>query len=374
MKRIVIVTWCGGPNYGTSLQAFALEKKVRDLGFDACTLLSLPRHQSIFRRGLNIVKSLLRRIFRGTHSGRSMQSKARDNNVYAERIKRVTHWRDRAMCIIRPSSASALRNLIKHTDCFISGSDQIWNSYYQFLPMMYLSFVGKKDRISYASSIGTRSVNPNYSRQIKKLLARYRRISVREKSAIPVLQSLLNRQDITQVPDPTFLLSAEEWDALSSGEGYKTPQDYALCYILGNRTDEQMIMNVARAYGVSDIVVVPAAERHDFSISGATIVSDANPLEFVELIKNATVICTDSFHGTALSINLKKQFVEFLRFAESDVKSQNSRIYDLLEHYGLIDRIYDHFTWEKRIDYDKVSNLVKKDRASAVDYLLSTLR
>lgn len=51
-------------------------------------------------------------------------------------------------------------------------------------------------------------------------------------------------------------------------------------------------------------------------------------------------MCTDSFHATAICINLQKDFIEFLRFKETDTKSQNSRIKDILERYELTNRIY----------------------------------
>ena len=90
---------------------------------------------------------------------------------------------------------------------------------------------------------------------------------------------------------------------------------------------------------------------------------------------NASYVCTDSFHATALSINFSKDFVEFLRFSDRDIKSQNSRIYDLLNHYNLSYKIYsvNNSDWTNSIDYIKVQESLSSDRRDSLTFLINAI-
>lgn len=92
------------------------------------------------------------------------------------------------------------------------------------------------------------------------------------------------------------------------------------------------------------------------------------------LIQHAELVCTDSFHATAISINLSIDFIEFLRFNNDDNKSQNSRIYDLLEHYQLQERIYTpHKDITQKIKYDPIKCILEKDRIDSMAYLINAI-
>ena len=99
------------------------------------------------------------------------------------------------------------------------------------------------------------------------------------------------------------------------------------------------------------------------------------PFDFPSYIAFADYVITDSFHATAISINLSKKFVEFLRFKDTDGASQNSRIYDLLNHFHLKDRLYDgkDVAWIKDIDYTGIQNILEKDRKRSIEYLVNSI-
>ena len=96
-----------------------------------------------------------------------------------------------------------------------------------------------------------------------------------------------------------------------------------------------------------------------------------SPPEFVRLLSIATLVCTDSFHASALCINLSKPFVEFMRFDNNDPDSQNCRIFDILGHFGLKDRIFsrDSTTWFQKLDYSRQQAILKQDRLASEAYL-----
>lgn len=211
------------------------------------------------------------------------------------------------------------------------------------------------------------------------MLSRFSHIGVREQTAVKAVSKLLNRDDVQQVLDPTFLLEPHEWNQLTKEADIelKLPSKYILCYLIGNNPHyTKQLFNVAEICGIKDIIIVPAAENKSFYVSESIVYDAAGPKEFVYLIQHATLVCTDSFHATAISINLSINFVEFLRFKDTDKESQNSRIYDILNHYGLRSKIYssdNEDEWLKKIDYTLVQAILAKDRIESVNFLIDSI-
>ena len=104
---------------------------------------------------------------------------------------------------------------------------------------------------------------------------------------------------------------------------------------------------------------------------------DVNPLEFVQLIKNAEYVFTDSFHCSVFSILFNKQFVTFYRFNNTSKNSRNSRIDSLFELFGLKDRLYNGNLIDQadgEIDFDNVNRKVEKLRQESLNFLKQALK
>lgn len=366
-KRIVLVTWKGGGNYGTCLQSYALHRKLEDLGFDV-SLFAAGFHSfgiKTYLKGFLSAIGALKIIYFGQWL--LMDKKDR---------KRV-RFQNKAINEIELFSSRQIHRIVLKTDCFVSGSDQIWNTFYNFSSFNFLSFAEEAKRIAYATSIGTNYVKEEYRETVKELLQRYSHIGVREKEAVRVLSELTGREDIRQVLDPTFLLMPQDWMDLAKNSVYesKLPVDYIFCYFIGNNgCYSDCLKEVCRRIGLS-CIIIPSQENPMFSFEGAYIYNNAGPVEFVDLLRRAKYVCTDSFHATALCINLSVQFVEFMRFSDDDPRSQNSRIYDLLHHYDLINRIYKHDSseWYRPIDYKRVQSILNNDRIDSLDFLINSI-
>ena len=94
--------------------------------------------------------------------------------------------------------------------------------------------------------------------------------------------------------------------------------------------------------------------------------------DFLYFLWNAEIILTDSFHGTAFSINFSKQFVAY------SAPKYNSRIESILELFNLESRLVvdkeDAFkVVEKKIDYSEVKIALEKERAKSNEYLRRAL-
>lgn len=358
----------GEGNYGTCLQSFALCRKVESLGYETTFLTSFPHHNKIisyikYLFSLLGIIQLIRVIKTARQSLQSRKRKAFQNAFYHQ-YHAYTNYQ--------------LARQEKDTDCYIAGSDQIWNTYYRFDSSYFLSFVKHKKRISYASSIGANSVKDEYKDAVRKLLLKFQHISVRERHAVEVLQDLTGRTDICQVLDPTLLLTPEDWRAFANHAQYETtlPSKYIFCYFIGDNTwYNNQLQEVKRRTGIEKIIILPSTENSNFTFQDALVYRHASPVEFVDLLQNASFVCTDSFHATALSISNSIPFVEFMRFKDSDIASQNSRIYDLLGRYGLLNRIYDinSSVCFAPIDYIQVQLALSKDRDSSLAYLVDAI-
>lgn len=370
-KNIVIATWIGGGNYGTSLQSFSLHKKLEDLGFKTSIVIPyIPNHYNIKNLstrslcffGINTEK--LKRLLRGDRrTAKQKKLDAFEKKYYNKRI------------ICFPMQMSWLK---KHTDAFISGSDQIWNTVHCFDKFYFLDFAGDVKRIAYASSMGINDFPDQHKNSVRELLSKFYKIGVREKTAVKAISTLLNKKEICQVLDPTFLLDSNEWINIARNAKIEIelPKKYIFCYFIGNNPwYEQQVQKVKETIGIDRVIQICLNANNNVIIPDAYQYEEAGPLEFVRLIKEATFVCTDSFHATAISINLEKDFVEFMRFQDNDNFSQNSRIYDLLNHYGLISRIYSEIKddWSKPILYTNITNQLQTDRKESLEFLVNAI-
>lgn len=369
MKKIVIVTWLGNGNYGTSLQSFALHKILQNQGYNVAFLQYLPKCFT-YKDGIKIFFNK----FGISISNIKNFLKNRMLSIKDKKIKKFINDNYNLKIIY---SQKQKQKLLQATDVFITGSDQIWNTKYNFDPFYFLDFAGSNKRIAYASSMGISDFPNEHKAEIKRLLLKFSHIGVREKTALESISRLLNRNDIQQVLDPTFLLDNKEWTTISKDAflEFKVPQKYILCYLIGNNPwYKEDLRKVCCVLGIQNVIIIPAIENKDFQINGAFVYNGAGPLEFIKLIKEASFICTDSFHATALAINFQKDFVEFIRFKDTDEASQNSRIYDLLNHYQLSSRIYSENTdWFDKISYQKISKQLEFDRRKSLDFLLNSI-
>lgn len=370
-KRIQIVTWLGNGNFGTSLQSYALYHFLSIKGYD-CSILSSFNYKHFSLKGyLKMILSALgimkirerRKIKKATDSRKLMKlSEFFEHNIRQESV----------------SSPWQYRNLLRNTDVFCVGSDQVWNAYFNFSPFNFLDFAGNVKRISYASSMGTKDFPEEYKETIKNLLLKFAHISLRETTGRKAVSRLTGRNDIKTVLDPTFLLTTKDWNSVSeqSRIDISLPKNYMLVYLIGNNDNyPKQVRELQTKTGIENVIVIPAVENPNFEIKGSIVYRDAAVAEFVKLIKDAAWVCTDSFHATALSINIGKNFTEFLRFKDSDQGSQNSRIYDVLDTFMLQDRLYNEMQdlWSKPIDYKESHAILDHLRMDSTDWLVNAI-
>lgn len=346
-KKIGLVTWLGGPNYGTVLQSYALYRKISELGYDVKIIrkydfiwgVKLSLNHFLSRFGINILRT-------------------RDPKTL--KMQRIRAFQASTFKCSRIVGKLGIHHVKKSFDIFVCGSDQMWNTWNCFDPFFFLDFAADKKRVAYAQSIGTDSIKPGYEAPVRELLAGFDAISVREKSAQKVLTQVTKRDDITLCADPALLLSMEEWlDFAIGADKTLIPEDeFILCYLLRARSDyDSILFELKKEYCINRVVIVPSGENPDLKIEGACTPDGVGASEFVALFSRASIILTDSFHGSIFSLVFKKHFINLRRFDDSTAESQNSRLYDMAESLGFGNRFYDpeNSDWKNPIDYNTVS-------------------
>lgn len=369
-KKIAIITWIKYNNFGTFLQAYALQQTLLKLGFDSRIL----DDHTIIEEGRD-VKSLniLRHLYSSCRqalsisyrSGAGYYLKCKRSAKFYSRFKREYL---RVDVHIQPLSA-----LNEKYDIFICGSDQIWYpSISIFSPYYYLDFAQKK-KIAYAPSIGTSRYPAVFIPKVKPLLKKFDHLSVREKVGADIISSIIDRE-IPAVLDPTLLLDRNDWEKLVLPRTL-CKKKYILCYFLTyNEVYIRYAVEYAHRHSLQVVTFAILGQKSDF----ADVILAAGPQEFVTAIKHAQLIFTDSFHGTIFSLHFQKEFYALKRFADNAPDNQNSRVDNLLQLVGLESYFFskDSLTQIETlpaIDYEAVERNLLSEREKSIRYLKDSL-
>lgn len=375
-KKVWIITRRAGHNFGSSLQAYALQHTVEKLGFKNEIINYDEYYHNIKWRIRPFINDCLFRVMHLIPALSKLIAKNKykwlfDRNT--QQVKFEDFERDNLTLTKKEYKTSkAIGRAAKDCDICICGSDQIWSPLL-FDPTLFLDFCDK-DRtktVAYAPSFGINTIEQNRD-QIKNLIESIHFISVREETGSDIIKELTHR-DAPVVLDPTLLLDRKDWSKIAShADTGNIP--YILCYFLGGAyIPYQFIEDLKNQTGYRIINI--CTYRTLNSIQGECI-SDASPAEFITYIANAAYVCTDSFHGTIFSILFERQFFTFERFG-NEKENQNSRIYTLLKACQVPNRLipYDSIPSANFpvINFELLKINLENARAGSIKYLETAL-
>lgn len=331
MMKVYTQTWYRGNNYGSVLQAYALQHIITDMGYESSILNYKPTKADLWKLKFinhSLKETLQYKINEFLMKKNGASSKINNLTIFDE--FREKNMQITPLC----STASEIAKVCGSDAVFVCGSDQIWNPYF-YDPYYYLEFVKNRYRkIAYAPSFGVENVPRNNRKRIQKAISQFRYLSVREKRGAEIVYDLTGQHAEVTV-DPTMLVTMEHWRALSiSGEKEKK---YLFCYFLS--ADPRYLKTAEEIATEKNlkILMLPMVAA-DFNRDG-TIKKPVGPCEWLGLIENAEYVLTDSFHCTLFSIRYHKQFNVLQRFKDGDKRGQNSRIHSLLQAVEMSDRL-----------------------------------
>lgn len=350
MDRVGIITLGGHFNYGNRLQNYASDSVWRGVGYEPTSLYLADRF-NLYRS----LKGKVRAVFFGPVANP-------EDGMSEERLKAFDRF-DQHMQ--RCSLANAEKDLVDSYRFFSVGSDQVWNPFFiaHNEEWFFLTFAKREQRIALSPSIGLDSL----SHQHKKIVARgvqgFPRLSVREQRGAELIKEC-SGIDAEVICDPTLVLSAEEWRAVSDGRC--TPSGpYIFTYLLGGIGSEaSAVLEKVTDHG--RIPMVPLTDRQK---PGEP---DAGPAEFIDLIDNATHVVTDSFHAAVFSSILKTPLTIVHREGGA---SMFSRLEQLSGMLGIEEKVYGSpgYDLSRAGDYEGVYEAIARERAHFIDYLKGCL-
>ena len=378
-KRVGILTICKVNNYGAELQAFATLKVIKQCGYDAEIIDYIYYKNWRFKDSemsrpfipMTIKEKMMYWLkYRGVNWGVDILLPI-FYRVEKKRKQRYAEFHS-LMDFSRPFYS--MKDLYKGKciyDIYVTGSDQVWNpAASSSIEPYFLTFAPKESRkISYASSFGVSELDNNLQEIYRKLLNNFDVISVREQSGVDLVKKLCNKE-VHLVADPTLLLNIKDWQPYMK-DYPNMPLKYVLIYQLASSSKlvEQAI-DLGKEIGCPIYRICKRSYRNEEN-KGVINIKDAGPQEFISLISKASFIVTNSFHGTAFSVNFHTPFYVVL----SKKKKNNSRIESLLEKLHIEDRIiYDNEAGLKKNyslpDYEKELNEI---RNQSISYLKDNL-
>lgn len=374
MKKVGIITYHRYYNYGTALQAYALQKAIDNIEGYQAELIDFRLHDEKQLSRWQLILLRIRRIPAYIKEWKRVKAIKKYSPEFAKKKPFFDEF-FKNVFVTSPTTYHTFAELKKSApeyDIMVTGSDQTWSPQIGFHPALFLEFGNPKAmRIAYAPSIGVSKFTEEEAKYINAHLQSYDAISCRESLGTKVLQECVKGKEIVNVLDPTFLLRAEDWDKIA-----ETPQvkgDYILCYFIGHKTYyREIATQLSQDLGMP-LYFIPVSWQ-DMG-KGNNLLPESGPREFLGLIREARLVLTDSFHGTAFSINYHKSFYSFTKIEGGKSASDNSRLYDILSKLHLEDRLIDtktkiNFT---DVDYSEASKLLEAERSKSSTFLSNAL-
>ncbi|MFA6200234.1 MAG: polysaccharide pyruvyl transferase family protein [Bacteroidales bacterium] len=393
-QKIGIITYFNAFNYGGDLQCFALQCKLRNIGYNAEVLnVRRPCDKDFKYDNAKKFKSLY-----SFNEKRDIKAKVKTNiyhfimkiisliyrkkskereRVFKEFYKKYIVFSEDIYYNYTQLYDSADKLEYTH---YITGSDQVWNyqSEYSIEPYM-LTFVKKGKKISYAASIGHSEIPEELKQLYKHNLSDFSNISLREEIGVDLIKKITGRDDIEQVLDPTFLLTKNEWlKALNLDSNKQSNQEdrekYVLVYLLSRSNFSLKIAcNLAEKLNYK-VKVINSSIYNLHSNKKCEYILAQSPREFVRLFSNASFVITNSFHGTAFSLNFNIPFISTTR----KNKRVNSRFISILSKLSLIDRlVYEDEEFEigkyLSLNFEHAKFALDLERDKSINYLVNSL-
>lgn len=381
MKKIGLAVCYDTKNFGSQLQVLATIKKVEELGYATEIIRYKKKITPIFimqtiPRLFN--RSFLTSKFSGNERNRKLRHYPEIMNNVKMRDKRFDEFvRQYFTNVSIPYAGweTLVKECAVNYDGFLCGSDQLWLPNNLGSHFYTLEFAPEnKPKISYATSFGVDNISKSQQKGTAVFLNRFQYLSTRELSGQKIIKNLTSRE-AKVVCDPTLLFGADSWKQLIP-EKKIIPEPYIFCYFLGKTEQHRKIAEKLKNKIGLKIVSCPFLDNFvetDLSF-GDIQMFDMDATDFINLIRNAEFILTDSFHGSVFSILHHKKFLTFNRFNDG-INSRNGRIDSLCTLLGLSERRYNGKidALKREIDYRAVEQRLIAFRDDSIEYLKNAL-
>lgn len=388
-KKVAIVSCYFQHNYGSMLQAYATQMALDKMGYENETIdISGFNHEikkakikyfakasltsDILLSKMGMAMNVVRRKVSKNEYGALSKKRGEKFDAFAK-----SHFRLSTEYV---SKAELRQKCPQNYSAVLVGSDQLWLPGNIAADYYTLNFVPESvNTIAYSTSFGQSELPKDSAAKASVFLKKIRHIGVREESGQKLVKQLANR-DVPIVCDPTLLFTGEEWMRIQR-EKPLVDGKYIFCYFLGNNPPHREFAKRLKEKTGCKIIALTHLDEYvksDENYADETPYN-INPTDFLNLIRNAEYICTDSFHCSVFSILYKRQFFTFRRYARNTRQSTNSRLDTLFKMVDISGRM---MTGEEDIqkclniktDFDAVHEKLKSVREKSYAYLEAALK
>lgn len=361
--KISIITVLNTVNYGSALQTLATQKFFEKMGLEVEFVDYWRKDQTTQARIKRIIfdrkKNLKQWIKKPVRDLLEIKSIKASENVFRKFILEKIHLTNRTY-----STFEELVTDCPSADIYATGSDQMWNSGWNqgIERSFFLEYAPEeKKRIAFATSIGKTKFEEAEANEIIPLIKKYNLVTLREQSAVDLLGGY--GVDGSLVLDPTLTLNKEDWFEIIPEKKREKP--YLLVYQLhmthDNANFTEAVKRIAKQKGLEIVRIVYSYS--DRKLGEKVVLPEV--YEFLSLIRGADFVVTDSFHGTAFSINFNKQFAVIYP------EHFSTRMDNILQLTGLKEQRYRDSDsaekWDSVISYEEVNSILAERRNKVED-------
>ncbi|WP_289192727.1 polysaccharide pyruvyl transferase family protein [Bacteroides acidifaciens] len=368
-RSVGILTFHASHNYGSMLQAHALQYVVVKLGY-TCEIINfrkkeqLKMYAPIHKRG-----SLLQRLVRTVTLFPYLKGCNEKYRLFEEFMQQYMN--------LSPDIYHTLEDVEKaglQYDYYITGSDQIWNPIcWDFDWVYFLPFVEKGKKIAYAPSMGGMkdAIEADYIPKMKRYIESYDALSVRELGTVQKMSTFIDR-DLKMVLDPTLLVDVEHWNEMIDPQPLVAGEYLFLYAPVFNLPTFEMVRRIADRLKLKVVISQLYGREITYKYRDFMIYAAVGPKEFLNLCKNARLVCGNSFHLIVFSILLKVPFLAVNGLSDN-------RISDLLHKTGLEGRAISNKNFDEAIGnafsltFEEAQQRLDEERKSSINYLMKSL-
>lgn len=349
MQRIV--------NYGSFMQALGLKLLLKEIGYESCFV---DYHIGPWYSIENFKNTLLYKRFRKLLGIiKKIQSNPERDAITSQYdilgLDEKYHYREKV-------------------DLLIIGSDEVFNYIQSGGNVLYspelIGYNSRADRIiSYAASCGNLTKDKlircgkrdEFANAMKRLSA----ISVRDKNTYSMVKDCTNREALMHL-DPVLLADFSELEI----DNFKL-KDYILIYGYTNRftTEEGKAIKSYAERCHKKLIALGGSQ----SFCETTVY--CKPMEVFSVFRNASLVITDTFHGTIFSLINNKNVSIIIRDGE---EGNTNKLSFLVKQFGIENKVINNIDRmeeiiERKIDYSRVMDIRKKEKVRTLEYLASNI-
>lgn len=358
--RIGILTFHNSDNYGSVLQNYALQEylseryhvRTEDINF-------IPPNTNVVNGYFEKVSSI-RKLIKNLIKASCYRSYQRRRQYFAKFRNNYIHISDKTYS---EDNASTIAN---DYDLVICGGDQIWNTACQdFSWVYYLFHIPVNKKISYGCSMGACKFNDEDWNVIGNAITDFDAVSVREINAVNNIFKYTGIK-CSNVPDPTFLLPQQSYESIA--RQCLIDRDFIFIYMINMDPDAmQLASDIASVSGMNAYTIISCKDSFKLKkYKNIRFVEDSSPEAFIAYIRDANVVLTNSFHGTAFSLIFNKKFYTIGSL------TNDSRILTILTELNLKDRAVDSISnvhLNDDIDYQSRKEIIDRFVNTGKHYL-----